>query len=292
MLACLGASWTPAAVAQTANVVQDSFTGTSATLNWAPFNGACLTAGNGAGTVPACKGLAYYGSQVQTGLTNNADTAGNGALRLTNGCAQVPNSSGSGTTNTCYYSENGAIISTTPFPSNQGIQVTFTTYTYGGDNSGGHGADGIGFYLLNGADAAAVTTAAANPSNTGSTNTWNLGSWGGSLGYSCSNSNNPYIGMTDAYIGLGMDEYGNFLNDSDNTASGDQATSVNGGNGAEYQPGRIGLRGYGNINLVSLQAAVNAAGGGYTATATDVKNVCQNGGYFLCGEIGHASFVF
>ena len=280
MLACLGASWTPAAVAQTANVVQDSFTGTSATLNWAPFNGACLTAGNGAGTVPACKGLAYYGSQVQTGLTNNADTAGNGALRLTNGCAQVPNSSGSGTTNTCYYSENGAIISTTPFPSNQGIQVTFTTYTYGGDNSGGHGADGIGFYLLNGADAAAVTTAAANPSNTGGTNTWNLGSWGGSLGYSCSNSNNPYIGMTDAYIGLGMDEYGNFLNDSDNTASGDQATSVNGGNGAEYQPGRIGMRGYGNINLVSLQAAVNAAGGGYTATATDVKNVCQNGGTF------------
>jgi type IV pilus assembly protein PilY1 len=282
MLACLGASWTPAAVAQTANVVQDSFTGTSATLSWAPFNGACLTAGNGTGTVPACNGLAYYGSQVQTGLTNNTDTVGNGALRLTNGCAPVTTTSGgkTTTTNTCYYNQNGAIISTTPFPSNQGIQVTFTTYTYGGDNSGGHGADGIGFYLLNGADAAEVTTAAGNPNNTGGTNTWNLGSFGGSLGYSCSNSNNPYIGMTDGYIGLGMDEYGNFLNNSDNTASGDQATSINGGNGAEYQPGRIGMRGYGNINLVSLQAAVNAAGGGYTATSTDVNNVCKNGGTF------------
>jgi len=267
-------AWTPVANAQTANVVQDGFTGTSATLSWAPFNGACLTAGNGTGTVPACKGLAYYGTQTQTGLTNNADSSGSGALRLTNGC---PNGYANGG---CYYDQNGAIISTTPFASNEGIQVTFTTYTYGGDNSGGHGADGIGFYLLNGADATAVTVAAANPKNTSNTNTWNLGSWGGSLGYSCSNSNSPYLGMTDAYIGLGMDEYGNFLNNSDNTATGDQATSVNGGNGAEYQPGRIGLRGYGNINLVSLQAAVNAAGGGYTVTSNDVQNVCKNGGTF------------
>jgi len=273
VLACLGSS----AKAQTANVVQDSFTGTTANLSWAPFNGACLTAGNGSGTVPACSGLAYYSGQTQVGLTSNADTKGNGALRLTNGYLK----SGS------YYNQNGAIISTTPFPSNQGIQVTFTTYTYGGDNSGGHGADGIGFYLLNGADAGIVQTAAANPSTSGntgtitsSTDTWSLGSWGGSLGYSCSNSNNYYAGMTDAYIGLGMDEYGNFLNNSDNTATGDQASSSNGGNGAEYQPGRIGLRGYGNVNLVSLQAAVNAAGGGYTATATDVQNVCKNGGTF------------
>lgn len=269
--------WMSVAHAQTANVVSDSFTGTSASLSWAPFNGACLTAGNGSGTVPACNGLAYYSGQTQIGLTSNADTAGNGALRLTNGYLK----SGS------YYNQNGAIISTTPFPSNQGIQVTFTTYTYGGDNQGGHGADGIGFYLLNGADAAIVQTAAANPSNNGNTGTltsntdqWTLGSWGGSLGYSCSNSNNYYVGMTDAYLGLGMDEYGNFLNNSDNTATGDQATTSNGGNGAEYQPGRIGLRGYGNVNLVSLQAAVNAAAGGYTATATDVQNVCKNGGTF------------
>lgn len=281
--AALVALWAQAPVvcAQTSNVVSDTFTGTAANLQWASFNGACLTAGAvpATGTVPTCSQLAYYGSQVQTGLTTNADTAGNGALRLTNGCAS----------GTCYYDQNGAIISETPFSSAEGIQVTFTTYTYGGDNSGGHGADGIGFYLLNGSDAAKVTAAAANPSNTGGTNTWTLGSWGGSLGYSCSNTNSPYPGMTDAYIGLGMDEFGNFLNAGDNTGTGalnaSNATSgtgvqtgpysgTTGGGGPEYQPGRIGLRGYGNINLISLQA-VNAS-----ATTANVQATCANGGSY------------
>ena len=281
----LGSLWVnaPTANAQTSNVVSDNFTGTSATLQWAPFNGACLTAGNGTGSIPQCSTLSYYSGQSQTGLYNNTptntDSSGNGALRLTNGCAN----------GTCHYDQNGAIISTTPFSSGEGIQVTFTTYTYGGDNSGGHGADGIGFYLLNGADASKVIAAAANPSNSGGTNTWTLGSWGGSLGYSCSNTNNPYPGMTDAYIGLGMDEFGNFLNAGDNTGTGalnsSNATSgtgvqtgpysgTTGGGGPEYQPGRIGLRGYGNINLISLQA-VNP-----NATTSDVQSVCSNGGTY------------
>ncbi|GAB2568394.1 hypothetical protein GCM10027066_08760 [Dyella jejuensis] len=253
--------------------MQDGFTGTSAKLTWAPFNGACLTAGNNTGSIPACAGLSYYGSQTQKGLTNNADSVNYGALRLTNAADD----------------ENGAIISTSPFSSSAGIQVTFTTYTYGGDNSGGHGADGIGFYLLNGADAANVIAASANPSNSGKTNQWTLGAWGGSLGYSCSNSNTPYDGMTDAYLGLGMDEYGNFLNAGDNTYSGalnaanatgstgvttGSVSGLTGSGGPEYQPGRIGLRGYGNINLLSLQA-VNS-----TATSSDVLNTCKNGGTY------------
>jgi type IV pilus assembly protein PilY1 len=281
----LGSLWAnvPTANAQTSNVVSDNFTGTSASLQWAPFHGACLTAGNGTGSIPACSTLAYYSGQSQTGLYNNTpantDSSGNGALRLTNGCAN----------GTCYYDQNGAIISTTPFASGEGIQVTFTTYTYGGDNNGGHGADGIGFYLLNGADANEVIAAAANPSDTGNTNTWTQGSWGGSLGYSCSNTNSPYPGMTDAYLGLGMDEFGNFLNAGDNTGTGalnsSLATSGTGvqtgaysgtasGSGPEYQPGRIGLRGYGNISLISLQA-VNP-----NATTANVQTVCANGGTY------------
>jgi type IV pilus assembly protein PilY1 len=281
----LCALWTqiPVANAQTSNVVADNFTGTSAALSWASFNGACMTAGNNTGSIPACNTLSYYSGEKLTGLygnkVSNADSSGNGALRLTNGCYN----------GTCYYDQNGAIISTTPFSSGDGIQVTFTTYTYGGDNSGGHGADGIGFYLLNGSDASKVIAAAANPSNTGNTNTWTLGSWGGSLGYSCSNVNSAYQGMTDAYIGLGMDEFGNFLNGGDNTLTGAlnstlattgtgvQTTSYTGqssGSGPEYQPGRIGLRGDGNINLISL-TAVNP-----NATASDVQTVCNNGGTY------------
>ena len=221
--------------AEAAPTIVDNFTGASANLPWKAFNGACLTAGDGTGSIPACKGLPYYGNQVQTGLVNNQDQPGSGALRFTNGCAN----------GNCYYGQNGAIISVNPFPSDQGIQVTFTTYTYGGDNQGGHGADGIGFYLLNGDQ------------------TPNIGSWGGSLGYSCSNTNYPYNGMAGAYLGLGIDEYGNFLNQGDNTATG-----------YGYQPGRIGLRGYGNINLATLQAIDPSA------TPNDVQNVCQNGGNY------------
>ena len=212
-------------------VLKDNFTGSSASLSWVALNGACLTAGNGTGSIPACNGLAYYGNQTQVGLTNNTDPVGSGALRFTNGYP--------------YYHENGGVILSTPFPSDQGVQVTFTTYTYGGDNSGGHGADGIGFYILNGTQAP------------------NLGSWGGSLGYSCSNTNSPYDGMAGAYLGLGIDEYGNFLNQGDNTATG-----------FGYQPGRIGIRGYGNVNLASLQA-INPG-----ATSSTVQNVCKYGGSY------------
>jgi hypothetical protein len=268
MLACVSV-----AEAQTSNIIQDNFTGTTAQLNWKSFNGACLTAGNNAtgtsgGYIPSCAANAYYTTSpqndaTQKGLTSNADTVGNGALRLTD----------------AYGNQNGAVIDQTPYPSNLGIQVTFTTYAYGG-NSGGtakDGADGIGFYLLG----AASTTANGSNLTPGQTDSSgnpipNLGAFGGSLGYSCSNTNTPHNGMAGAYMGLGMDEFGNFLNNGDNTGSGDPATTVNGSNGAEYQPGRIGLRAYGNVNLTALKAA-NPGG---TPTDTDVKNTCANGGTY------------
>ena len=83
-----------------------------------------------------------------------------------------------------------------------GLQVTFTTETYEGDSGGANndGADGISFFLQ---DASAPV---------------NYGDAGGSLGYTCSNQNGPptgyagYDGMVGGYLGLGIDEYGNFLN--------------------------------------------------------------------------------
>jgi type IV pilus assembly protein PilY1 len=256
------------AIAQTTTPVnvQDSFTGNSTTLTWAPFSHACLTAGNNTGSVPAC--------------TTVTDKSGSGALRLTDAAND----------------ESGAIISTQPFSSDQGIKVTFTTFTYGGDSggSGKDGADGIGFYLLNGADAANVIAASQNPSNSGGTNLWNLGAFGGSLGYSCSNDNSPHGGMTDAYIGLGMDEFGNYLNAGDNTDSGalnaanaasgagtvSGQTGLTGGSGIDFQPGRIGLRGFGNINLLSLTQRMKSLGVSVTPTDANVQTVCENGGNF------------
>ncbi|MGH8133637.1 MAG: hypothetical protein ACRETP_10465, partial [Steroidobacteraceae bacterium] len=76
--------------AQTQLTIQDDFTQAAAQNNWVTYDGACLTAGNGTGTVPACVGLPYYqqkGPQTLVGGQTGTlpDTPGNGALRLTNG---------------------------------------------------------------------------------------------------------------------------------------------------------------------------------------------------------------
>jgi type IV pilus assembly protein PilY1 len=255
LCATAGGSALAQTTSSTTNVLEEDFTGAQPLLSdWYSIDGACLTAGdqtnsgpnltssNSAlknspqGGIPACKGDSYYSGQTQTGLTNNADPVGQGALRLTNGCAG----------STCYYHQDGAVFLQNSYPTNQGIRVTFTTYTYGGDNSGGHGADGIAFYILDG------------------NFTPNVGAWGGSLGYSCSNTNPPYNGMSGGYLGLGMDEYGNYLNQGDNTATGIDGTR---------HPGEIGVRGFGNINLQALQAIDPEA------TVSDVKNACATGYY-------------
>src|ERR1017187_1213625 len=122
--------------------VTDNFTGVSATASWVPFNGACLTAGNGSGTIPACVGLPYYTETLVGGATGTLpDPSGQGALRFTNG------SPGG-------YHQNGAIVlnPSQAFATNEGLQVTFTTVTYRGNSggAGGDGADGISFFLMNG----------------------------------------------------------------------------------------------------------------------------------------------
>jgi type IV pilus assembly protein PilY1 len=211
-------------------VIKDDFTGAAAQNSWIATNGACLTAGNNTGSVPACKGLAYYGTETLVGGAKGSlpDTVGSGALRFTNG---FPGG----------YNQNGAIVSTLApaFTTKQGVQVTFTTETYLGDSKGGgsDGADGISFFLMD----------ASKPAG--------IGAFGGSLGYSCSDNNSPYDGLVGGYIAVGVDEFGNFLNGGttrsstfpdngpDNTASG-----------WGYEPNRIGLRGAGNVSWAWLTA--------------------------------------
>jgi type IV pilus assembly protein PilY1 len=257
----------------------DDFTQPTDTNQWKTFNGACLTAGNGgASSIPACVGLPYYGSQILIGghrgylgrttapssyLTQRPDQAGHGALRFTN-----------------WYQQAGSIISSgTPFPTGSGLQVVFKTVTYLGDSggAGGDGADGMAFFLMDGA---------LPPYDTGA--------FGGSLGYTCTNQlgNNDgtlradgtvrgFDGLVGAYIGLGIDEYGNFLNPGDNTATG-----------PSYLPGRIGVRGKGSISFGWLNANYPAqypsalltlpgsygGGPGASTKATDaVHDTCRTG---------------
>src|SRR6202049_4949531 len=206
----IAAPW--AALAQSS--VSEDFTGTSTTNGWYFFNGACLTAGtlagaeptgSSAGQVPGCTNIrsSYYGENLvggQNGVAGTTQTlphpVGQGALRFTNGSPAG-------------YRQNGGIVSTAPFSTGQGLSVTFKTVTYRGDSggAGGDGADGISFYLM---EASQLITSKITGTAAGDGN--GLGSWGGSLGYTCSNANPPYNGLIGAYLGLGIDEYGNFLN--------------------------------------------------------------------------------
>ncbi len=260
---CCAATLAFASGARAQTVVSEDFTGTSTNSNWYFFNGACLTAGTSTtvstspGNIPSCISIlpTYYNNaqDKDTSLTGGAsgylgsktapsslsaqtsDPDGSGALRFTNGSPFG-------------HAENGAIIGpTTAFPTDQGVQITFKTLTYRG-NSGGNGAtgaahqndgaDGISFFLMDGSVAP------------------NIGAWGGSLGYTCSNSNKPYDGLVGAYLGLGIDEFGNFLNGTSNTlgVSNPQSLGDNTASGGGQYANRIGLRGSGSISWAYLSS--------------------------------------
>jgi type IV pilus assembly protein PilY1 len=218
-----------------AQTYTENFTGGTTANQWTFMTGACLTAGPAAAATPgypapACVGLPYYaGSPLfpsqfggDTGTLPDTAANGGGALRFTD-----------------WYAQTGAILSNFPFPlTSQGLQVSFTTVTYEGDSGGGghDGADGMSFFLQD----------ATFPAD--------VGAFGGSLGYTCSNVNldgnlrasgipRGYDGLQGGYIGLGIDEYGNFLNQGDNTATG-----------YGYVPMRIGMRGPGSTTWSWLNA--------------------------------------
>lgn len=321
--AVVGPAWAQTTSSCSALSCKEDFTGATTTNTWLSFNGACLTAGTGTtqGALPGCLNNNYYkggGStqQVQyggasgylgtggttppsSGASQSADPVGSGALRLTNGSRLADNF-------TDGYHQSGAILSSFNFPLDQGVQITFKTVTYGG-NAGGSasdGADGLSFFLL---DDSVVTA---------EINTWKApldsGAFGGSLGYTCTNggttvlggnydttvrSDNSirgYDGIIGGYIGVGVDEYGNFLNSGDNTATGPGATA-----------NRIGLRGAGSIgwkwlhntyptlyptswtNTQQAQAVQNTCRSGYlmdyyqpTQTIKGVTSIAQYGNYY------------
>ena len=299
VLACAVAVTAPLSVR--AQSVSEDFTSTRAQNGWFFFNGACLTAGTTTGVeptvttsgspptitavtsngqIPGCTTIAasYYtktaGEKLVGGYNGtfpdpaaSASTPGQGALRFTNGYPYG-------------YSENGGVVFAMPFPTGQGVSITFKTVTYLGNSggAGGDGADGISFFLM---DASQLNTTKITGTSGGDGN--GLGSWGGSLGYTCSNSNPPYNGLIGAYLGLGIDEFGNFLNGvqlmpgytGPNSATGDNSQY-----GYGYKPNRIGLRGAGNIAWGWLNANYPTTYPSSFSTAQQhaaVRETCMHG---------------
>ena len=194
-------------------------------------NGACLTASSNT-TVTA--------TNTVPGCGGTLDLAGNGVLRLTS--AQTE--------------QTGGVGATQSIPIAQGLDASFDSYQYNGtDNWSGNTGDGIGFYL-----------AATDPYNP--TVPTQIGQLGGSLGYSNMQSTGG-TGLSHAYLGLGLDRYGNFV------TPGYEGNDCS-GNTHQRSPNSVTVRGPGNGStgycLIATTAGTQFTG---NLSATGVANRSQ-----------------
>jgi large repetitive protein len=136
----------------------------------------------------------------------STDLQGAGKLRLTDATA----------------SQVGGVVGLDSFPSSSGLDVTFNSYQWGGG-----GADGMAFML-----------AAVNPANPAAPTI--VGPNGGSLGYSTTGTTS---GVPNAYLGIGLDVFGNF---SSTSFQGTGCTNIANMNTATAKPGTVAVRGPGN----------------------------------------------
>jgi FtsP/CotA-like multicopper oxidase with cupredoxin domain len=141
------------------------------------------------------------------------DAAGSGALQLTSGTGE----------------QLGMIVTKNALSTANGLQITFTDYAFDGTNPG---ADGMTFFL---SDASKPMPTAAGDS-------------GGSIGYA-NGTNANLTGIANAYVGVALDQFGNFSNPTQGRAGG---------------PGQIAqtiaARGAASIDWAYLGGALNGSG--------------------------------
>ena len=140
------------------------------------------------------------------------DPNGQGALQLTPG-AQY---------------QSGMVVAQAPVATGNGLQITFTDDSFNGSTPG---ADGMTLFLT---DASQPMPAA-------------IGALGGSLGYANGNGTAP--GIAGGYLGIALDEYGNFSNPTEGR---------NGGPGPI--PETIAVRGAAATGYQYIGGAQNASG--------------------------------
>ena len=183
-------------------IVDETFTGASVLdTAWKPGGTACLTgraSTGGAGVVPAC-------TNSRTGPVPAIGTVP-GYLQLTD----------------TQLNQAGSVLYDRPIPATAGVQATFEQYQYGGTD-----ADGISFFLVDGATKLATT-----------------GANGGSLGYAQKTGQN---GVPGGYLGVGLDVFGNYYDDGENRGTNCPADQHSpSSSSGRIAPNVITLRGPGN----------------------------------------------
>src|SRR5690606_6703441 len=119
--------------------------------------------------------------------------------------------------------EAGYAIVNQSFPSGLGVLLDLEFVIWGGN-----GADGFSFFLFD---------ANYDPNlPVGDPFRFQIGGFGGSLGYA---NRDAVPGVRGGYIGIGVDEYGNYANTTESKNGGDV-------NGSDLRPNAIGIRGPAN----------------------------------------------
>ncbi|GAA3935863.1 hypothetical protein GCM10022406_20240 [Hymenobacter algoricola] len=149
----------------------------------------------------------FGGAARLTGTGGTNDPVGAGYLRLTD----------------AVINQAGYVIDNVGFPSSAGFTISFEFFSYGGTTPG---ADGFSVFLVD----------AVQP-----TGGFKIGATGGSLGYAQKTVAPLADGVTNGYIGIGIDEFGNYSNSSEGRSGGSAVVDANGrvANG-------IAIRGAGN----------------------------------------------
>jgi hypothetical protein len=209
------------------SLVSESFTGATLTtpLAWVLSVGSgsaapCLTAASSA-SPPQALGVGSLGGCQNPSL----DTAGSGALRLTSASL----------------GQSGMLLYNTALPTSGGLDITFTIAQYGGG-----GADGISFFVKNGANTD------ISP-----------GFSGGALGYTLAATSPISPGIHAALFGIGFDKWGNFSaigsdGPSCTPAPGQTPNSIV-VRGPDLSPGSTGVDGYCYIGGVSSPSFYSGA---------------------------------
>ncbi len=164
------------------------------------------------------------------------DPEGDGWLRLT-----------SKTTN-----QNGYAIYDQAFDSTRGLVITFEYLTWGGT-----GADGLTFFLYDGS----IPASSFKP-----------GGYGGSLGYA---QRCGITGLTGGYVGIGIDEFGNFSNPTECRVGGPgrrpNAVAVRGpGSGMSGYAYLTGATAPQRLDVPNVSTRPDVNGSGYRKVQIDI----------------------
>lgn len=139
--------------------------------------------------------------------------------------------------------EKGFVYNSQKFSSEKGLSISFEYYSHAGV-----GGSGLSFFLFD---------ASAN---------FNIGAFGGSLGYA---QNSTSAGLSKGFIGLGLDEFGEFSN-----------TTSNRQGGPGRRPSSVVLRGDGDGKIGNLGTNYEYLSGLQTTDAAVMK-VADAGNKFL-----------